>query len=356
VISLTLSDGDKTPDQIGLFLSLVDINRWTRLRSLTLLDINDSDLQTFLLHITASCSLISLSIKFRLAESTETMAHFASTIAQPTLRRLDVFDSRNAVMDKTRWPVNCTLQYLKMGNCTLKQFCVILYHSPNLRTFVLRNGISNDITEPVLKSFPQLTSLSLNDAGICQSLNNLTSILSLTPSLKYLKVVVLISDRPLLNGSEWESVMVTHLPHLNTFESFFSEHNVNNYNPVDYRLLMARYQTAFWVETKQWNVVCTYDPVIHRVIVYSIPMCLTSFTYISRYRKKKTRAPITITNFETDRHLLFKTSMTATTEKKVCLNTKFVILLIEVPHCCDQWSPYKRPCLKIKNYYKQKIF
>jgi hypothetical protein len=330
VISLTLSDSYKTPGQSDLFFSLVDINQWTRLRCLTLLHINDNNLQTFLLHITTSCSLIALSIKFRVTESTETLAHILSIISQPTLRRLDFFDIYNVVIDKIQWPINSSLHYLQIIDCTFEQFCVILDHSPNLRTFVLRNVISNITGEPFLKSYPQLTSLSLNDAGIFRPLNEIKSILTLTPSLEYLKVIVLISDRSLFNGSEWENVIMTHLPHLQRFEFFFSEYNATNYNSVDHRSIMTRYQTPFWVETKRWSVVCTYDPTIHTIILYSTPMCLTSYTYVTRYRKKMTCDPITITNFETGLHILSKTPIMDTMEKEVCLKLINIFQILNI--------------------------
>ncbi len=325
VITLILSDGEKTPDQIRLFSSIVDIDRWTRLRSLSLLDIDDNDLQTLLLHLTASSSLVSLSIKFRGTESSETLACFSSTISHGTLRQLD-FDIYNNRMDQIKWPLNCVLHYLKITDCSLEQFCTILDYSPNLRTFVLRNGISNEINRTVLKPYPQLISLSLNDAHIYKPLSELQTILSLTPSLEYLKVVVLISNRALFDGSGWENIIETHLPHLNKFEFFFSEYNVNNYNSVDVSLRMDRYRTPFWIEMKRWSVVCTYEPIMHRIIVYSIPMCLTSFSCISRFRKTSMGASITIANVQTSLHLLSKTPMTATTEKKVYENTKSVLL------------------------------
>jgi len=319
VISLTLSDSYKTPGQSDLFFSLVNINQWTRLRCLTLRYINDNNLQTFLHHIITSCSLAALSIKFRVIENTETIAHISSVMSQLTLRQLDFLNVYNGIMDNIQWPINSSLQYLQIIDCTFEQFCVILDHSPNLRTFVLRNVISNVPCEAVLKSYPQLISLSFNDGGIFRLLREIKSILTLTPSLEYLKVIVLIPDRSLFQGSEWESVIMTHLPHLQRFEFFFCEYSVTNYNSNDHRLIMTQYQMPFWVETKRWSVVCMYDPGIHTIILYSRPMCLTSYTYVSRYRKNLTCAPITITNFETGLHILSKTPIMDTTEQGVCL-------------------------------------
>jgi hypothetical protein len=184
---------------------------------------------------------------------------------------------------------------------------------------VLRKGISSNIHRAVFKSYPQLISLSLNDACIDKPLSELKTILSYTPSLEYFKVIALISDGSLFDGSEWESIIVTYLPHLNKFEFFFSEYNISNDNSVDMRSRMDRYRTPFWVDTKGWGVVCTYEPRMQTIMVYSTPMCRTSYTYRSRYRKKSIYVSISIRNFETDLHLLSKTSMTTTTEQQVYL-------------------------------------
>lgn len=61
VTSLSLSDGGTTPGQIGVFLSLVDIRYFTRLRSLTLLNIGWQHLCFFLDNI-RTFSLTSLVI------------------------------------------------------------------------------------------------------------------------------------------------------------------------------------------------------------------------------------------------------------------------------------------------------
>ena len=322
VISLNLSDDDKTFGQIGLFLSLVSIDRWTQLRSLTLRNIDDNDLQTLLLHVNTSCSLVSLSVVTRGTASPETLTHFSSIMIQPTLRQLE-FHIGSVTSDKIQWSFKCTLHYLKVNYCTFEQFCTILDHSPNLRTVELRNGISDKIDESVSKFYPQLTSLSLYDDNIYRPWNEFQLILSLTPSLTYLKVIVQLSDRSHFDGSKWESCIVSRLPHLNRFEFFFSEHNVNNCNLVDLNSCMTGYRTPFWIETKRWRVACTYEATLHRMIVYSTPICVTSISHLSFYRKKPICAPITLSNLETNQRSLPETSMAATTEQQVWMNTKY---------------------------------
>jgi hypothetical protein len=62
VLSLILSDQSNTPGQIPLFLHLFSIKQFIRLRSLTLLNIEDRHLVLILKHAVA-CPLISVSIR-----------------------------------------------------------------------------------------------------------------------------------------------------------------------------------------------------------------------------------------------------------------------------------------------------
>ena len=64
VISLILSDDNETPGQIRLFLSLFHIDQFIRLHSLTLIRVDESDLNEFLKHI-IKYPLTILSIKHR---------------------------------------------------------------------------------------------------------------------------------------------------------------------------------------------------------------------------------------------------------------------------------------------------
>ena len=253
VISLTLFDIDIVPSPINLFFSLFDIERCTRLRSLILVNIDDNNLQTLLRHIISSYPLTSLSIEFRKNKSTETLALFESVISKPTLRRLTINLSDTA-LDKIKWSHNDSLQFLEIGACTLTQYCAILDHSPNLRTLVVRNEMNNYNDTVISKSYPQLISLSLCNVT-CNSIKNVESLLSRTPSLTYLKMIDWHPDCSMLNGSRWKTLIMTHLPHLDKFEFFFCKNKSNqfvshNRKSAGVKSYIARFCHAFWLKTK----------------------------------------------------------------------------------------------------------
>jgi F-box-like len=91
VTSLVLVDDWMTPGQISAFQSLVDIHHFTRLHSLTLLNVDAWDLCLFLDHATR-CSLTSLKIQSRSLDFSRRiiLQQLSSIIAQPTLQHLDL--------------------------------------------------------------------------------------------------------------------------------------------------------------------------------------------------------------------------------------------------------------------------
>ena len=276
VISLTLGEIDNLPGRIDHF---------TRLRSLTLRNIIDKVLLTLCQYALRACSLTSLSIKFLGTESVKTLDSFVSPIKPRALRRVDI-DNTVSVMDKIKWPMSSALQFLEMDDCTLTQFCVILDHSPNLRTIVLRNGIQIDSNQPMLMSYPQLTSLSLCNLS-ARSCLWLELLFSLTPSLTYLKMIAFQTCHSLFNGFAWKILITTHLTHLNVFEFFFTlaktHSRVSHEQRSSYaRYFIKRFRKAFWVKTKRWQVGCIYDVSMQSIMLYSLPICLTSFSYRCR--------------------------------------------------------------------------
>jgi hypothetical protein len=283
VISLTLSDDYKTPGQIGLFLSLFSIHQFTRLHSLTLHEIGDDDLSK-ILHPDIIWTLTSLSIHWRQAHcpTDKTRALLSSILNRLSLHKLEL-TTESYAMEKMPWPVQNALQHLTLMYVTQKQYCVILRETPRLRTLVLNHFSMHNIDENAVTSFcptlyQQLMSLTLNDSRL--SMTGLTSILSLTPSLVYLKIIC--SPDPfdtIADGKRWEEFIRTNLPLLNKFEFFFT--NVYNvyYKPRDVELLISRFRTPFWLEEKHCFVTCDYIDYLNQVMLYSTPLCGPDFTY-----------------------------------------------------------------------------
>ena len=283
ILSLTLSDGNETPGQIKLFLSLFNIEQFTRLLSLTLLEIDDDNLSQILcLDITSTLTSLSINWQESHCPANKTLSLLSTLLKRLNLRRLTLKTSSYTI-GEISWPVQCTLEHLTLMYITQKQYCTLLRETPNLRTLVLNHCSMHQINDNISTlsvpvSYKQLTSLILIDSRM--SMNGLTSILSITPSLIYLKIICLPdSFDTIIDGCHWEQFIRANLPVLHRFEFFFT--NIYNayYEPRDVESIISRFRTPFWSEEKHWFVTCDYINYLNQVMLYTTPLCTTDFTY-----------------------------------------------------------------------------
>ena len=229
VTALSISNDETTPGSIGLFLSLVNIGLFIRLRSLSLLNINDQDMCTFLKHA-KKCFLTSLIVHLRSSDSSrvdvDVVAQYIwPIIAQPCLLRLELFPDRevSSLISQFEWSIPCKLRHLRI-KCQLSgSVAEMIAGSPELETLELEHQESRDDIPWHFKgqdllstSFPRLTSLTLRNFSIFMSQAQL--LLSQTPCLRHLRVVTLPDY--MINGSQWEDLIKSRLPLLNKFEFY----------------------------------------------------------------------------------------------------------------------------------------
>ncbi|CAF2742772.1 unnamed protein product [Rotaria sp. Silwood2] len=285
VISLTLSDEDKTRGQIQLFLSLFNIEKFIRLESLTLLQINEVHLNIFSNYVINS-SLKTLSISTQIVHTREntTPSLLSSAIAHHTLENL-YLGIWTKDWNGIKWPINRTLHYIQIVNSiTLKQFCIILQNSPNLRTLVLKEvDIYDNENDIYAVPFQQLTSL-LFENGLLE-FNMLEVCLSLTPSLIYLKLTgtgSLFSSS--FDGFQLERI-IRKLDSLKKFEFFLHILTYNNFRSRNVELLMNSFRTSFWIDNMNCFITCDYIINSHKLMLYTLPICSTRFAYHTDFKK-----------------------------------------------------------------------
>jgi hypothetical protein len=289
VISITLCNGDRTPDQIDLFLSIFRAQQFTRLRSLTLSEIDEFQLDMILKRININLlSSFSLSIQNyddKLSNTTATL--LSVVIAQPSIRELDLHIKNDRIRN-VQWPRNCTVQHFKINeHVTFDYLCNILRCSPHLEKILIRHDCYIMADHPISTStlstsFHQLTSLTIEQPSV--QIDKLQYLLSFTPSLVYLK---LIGADSTLDGNHWEQFIEANLSRLDKFEFFFDNWRPgHNQNPFDIELLIAPFRSPFWVEHNKWFVICEYkiDDLRH-IYLYTIPVC-TSFIQYEPHSQK----------------------------------------------------------------------
>jgi hypothetical protein len=146
VTGLSLSDSEMTKGQIGLFLSLVDIGRFIRLRSLTLLNIDTEELCSFLQHA-RGCSVTSLILRSGLSEclkedeEEEILQHLSSIIAQPSLLCFVLFtDDVSDLIEKPELTVQCKLRHLRTTPSRGKTVSKMITASSGLEILTIERG------------------------------------------------------------------------------------------------------------------------------------------------------------------------------------------------------------------------
>jgi hypothetical protein len=298
VASLVLGNDYQTKDTIKLFCSLFDMDRFTGLRSLTLYQIKNDDLEYILEHMNMT-NIISLSIQsfergyesvWRHSlwlsgtsyerEHERTWALVSSALVRCNLRKLSMSDI-NYKMKYITWPEQYQLEHLAINDCTYDGYLAILHQLPNLRTLVMRQCTFNDFEDKLLPSstplcHSSLTSLIITDYSV--SLTNLEHFVLPIPSLKHLK---LISHRKTIdyvfNGSIWRELIQTKLPLLDRFDFFFSYTYFEHQDCASLESIMAPFRAPFYLDDKRWFVTCAYVLTLRTIWLYTKPICSTNY-------------------------------------------------------------------------------
>jgi hypothetical protein len=261
VISLIFS-GSKydRSDLSNLFFSRCELSKFIRLRSLTLNKVNDTELEYFVQH-TNNEHLVSLSIESSEREYSNTCFFVSLAINRLNLRKLHL-NNIKGIMQRISWPAECRLEHLTIRACGYCDYSGILHQLPHLQKLVMRDCNMHSIYSKALISSVSISSLSLTTLIISEyslSMNHLELLLSLTPSLRHLKMVSDLNRLDsVFDGSHWEECIRTKLRSLVKLEFFFSYTVGRNQHYTSLDSLIAPFRTPFWLEDKHWFVTCSY--------------------------------------------------------------------------------------------------
>lgn len=273
VKSLTLSDDNQTPGQIEYFLSLYRLKYFTQLYSLILIDVDDSYLKVILKDIQSSkLSFLKIQSERDYSQGITNGDDFIEVLSLPKLQKL-ILKLTSFDLPRISWPIQSSLQYLKINCSNLNDFYHIVHHLPNLRKLVVER-LFEDINNGIhfkpddLQCFHQLESLKLKYCSI--DITVLFIILSLTPTIEHLQLIRSISlDDFVANLSEFEKFIQEKLTILNKFDFFLSYRRYYDDTPVDIQTYFTPFQTPFWISTKKWFVICEYIQSTQSVLLYT---------------------------------------------------------------------------------------
>ena len=263
---ISLSVNDKVnPSNVNLFFSLFEFDRFVRLKSLELIQIDESQLDEFFQHI-VQYQLKSLSIILssnQIDQIHQIIKQISFMIEQNGLESLYLTTFKRNVLSKTLLePIEIILKRLNITDCTCEEYHLILSSCVNLKTLLIDNLICSRELErtflPLAWSvYPRLTSLTLKSSS--SEFDQLFSILSFTPSLVYLQLNIKRCQSPdILSGHAWKKFIEDRLSHLKVFRFFFTYQIQSHCNVPSLRSIVNSFESPFWINEKHWIIVCDY--------------------------------------------------------------------------------------------------
>lgn len=158
IISLVLSSGYSHQGYIELFLVNFNISQFTRLRSLTLDQVNNIEMNQILQHVTDN-SLVSLAVDTREREKKTVFSIIISVVIHQTNLQNLYLNNVDYTTIKISWPNQSKLEQLTIRDCTYQGYGIILGNLHCLKTLVIRNCIM-DNTDQMVSSYSATTSNS----------------------------------------------------------------------------------------------------------------------------------------------------------------------------------------------------
>jgi hypothetical protein len=297
IVSLTLSDGKETVGLVELFLEKFPIESFKRLRSLTLINIDDNEqMIRIFLSITDELKILSIENSNEIYDDA-VMDILMIIIEKKSLEKLSLDIERTRILNPSIiWPIKSFLQEIKLvGLCNISLFRRILLSAPNLKKFQAFDidfddeWIDDDDDEEDeidhRQILPIINACNLISLSLIYGRNEMEKFEWLIPQLtelkyfKYLNIYdfhiesIYESDYSLLDGQRWEKL----LEHCQQFEFIFTIHidddddeswNVHHH--------LSTFQTRFWKE-KNWNIVLEHYEKI--LLIYSLPYAHNSHYY-----------------------------------------------------------------------------
>lgn len=282
VKSLHLSNDDETPDQIHCFLSHnLTFRQFINLQSLWISHLRCEKLMCRLLD---ECPYFEklIYLKFTKCEFKHENAAICQSFdniwrlpkliyfySDINLREYGFKDPRRMYL-----PTVCTsVRYLtlKMHSYEVDHLACIFAHAPYLRYLDVGAMDSTD-EKPLNLTVSSLTRLEIN---VYKSPFILTELLKNMPNLYHLTADV---DQMYMDGSQWEQIIVDHLPKLKVFELRMTlPRHASERKRRQVDELLKSFRTRFWLEERRWFVQCEWDRCseeschCHNTCLYTVP-------------------------------------------------------------------------------------
>ncbi|CAF3417121.1 unnamed protein product [Rotaria socialis] len=256
VISMTLSDGNDTSNQIDLFLSSFDIKKFT----------------------ISLKSLKYLSIDCRSECNAKTLRLLQSSLVGHSLQKLSLFSSSLCAVLTQNNTVN--IKDLVLNSCMIRQIQQILLSSTSLETLILTDveiDVDDDLQNIDSSSkSPKLAYLSISTSHLTMEMivSFLNWLMKDSQQLRHLRLISDVDDETYFDGTRWESLLWT--TSLTAFQFQFRA-KLTTDTPI--KQILLPFRNKFWLNEKRWFVACDKHRLVDQSFLYSIPGCHEHFIW-----------------------------------------------------------------------------
>ncbi|CAF1304528.1 unnamed protein product [Rotaria sordida] len=262
IYSLVLSNKD-TSDQIKTFLSLFSLNEFLHLHSLTLIQVEENILQKLKLII----PLIPQLHSFHLFDSndiylTDPLTSNLEILSIPTLSSINKFSS---------------ITNLTISACSLDQLFHYLFKYVPMLTYLNIQYLSSYYSYTTnYSNIDFMKAIHLKELIISNfeyKFEDFKLLAKYIPKLTSLKFYGTY-DLDMIDANQWEYLIISLLPYLDTFKFIFNYIYKPNDNHIEDKL--NKFQTDFWIKQHQWYT--EYSLSNYSALIYTIPYMLNSYT------------------------------------------------------------------------------
>ncbi|CAF3636761.1 unnamed protein product [Rotaria sordida] len=262
IYTLVLSNKD-TSDQIKTFLSLFSLNEFLHLHSLTLIQVEENILQKLKLII----PLIPQLHSFHLFDSndiylTDPLTSNLEILSIPTLSSINKFSS---------------ITNLTISACSLDHLFHYLFKYVPMLTYLNIQYLSSYYSYTTnYSNIDFMKAIHLKELIISNfeyKFEDFKLLAKYIPKLTSLKFYGTY-DLDMIDANQWEYLIISLLPYLDTFKFIFNYIYKPNDNHIEDKL--NKFQTDFWIKQHQWYT--EYSLSNYSALIYTIPYMLNSYT------------------------------------------------------------------------------
>ncbi len=245
IYSLKLSN-ENTHGQIQAFLTYFSLDKFTQLRSLTLIEIKENNVE----QLSSILPLLSQLTSLRLVRSLMTSDVLISKLPRCKPNILST-SSLNSTLSSFQEIISLTKLSVKLGR--INQYYQILLDMPFLQYLNISRALQSDSVSSADISLLRgrvnhLTHLIIADCIV--DTNDLMNAITHMINLRSLTVSV-YHNSDIIDASRWERLITSSLPHLSIFRFKFGI--------LDQNEIVKKYeefQSDFWIVKHQWYTEC----------------------------------------------------------------------------------------------------